>query len=257
MQYAVVCAVALLASILTFFSGFGLGTILTPAFVLFFPVDAAIAMTAVVHLANNLLKVVLVGGAARRDIVLRFGIPAILAALVGAWMLTRLAKLPPLGSYELAGRVFLIEPVKLILAVIMLYFAAWESIPATKEIALPSRWLSLGGLLSGFFGGLSGNQGAFRSMFLLRAGLSKEAFIATGVVIAVLIDLTRLPVYFGHLRRLNWRDVGPLILAAILAAGLGTILGKRLLPTITFATVRWVVAAMLMLIAIGLGSGLI
>lgn len=46
----------------------------------------------------------------------------------------------------------------------------------------PPHWLPLGGLLSGFFGGLSGNQGALRSAFLLKAGLSKEAFIATGTV---------------------------------------------------------------------------
>ena len=33
---------------------------------------------------------------------------------------------------------------------------------------------------SGFFGGLSGMQGALRSAFLARAGLSKEAFVASG-----------------------------------------------------------------------------
>ena len=36
-------------------------------------------------------------------------------------------------------------------------------------LALPSRWLALGGVLSGFFGGLSGNQGALRSAFLLKS----------------------------------------------------------------------------------------
>lgn len=46
--------------------------------------------------------------------------------------------------------------------------------------------------MSGFFGGLSGNQGAFRSAFLIKAGLSKDAYIATGVVAAVIVDLTRL-----------------------------------------------------------------
>jgi uncharacterized membrane protein YfcA len=39
MSYLVVCAVALLASALTFFSGFGLGTLLLPAFALFFPIE--------------------------------------------------------------------------------------------------------------------------------------------------------------------------------------------------------------------------
>ena len=37
MEYVVVCLVALGASALTLFSGFGLGTVLMPAFALFFP----------------------------------------------------------------------------------------------------------------------------------------------------------------------------------------------------------------------------
>ena len=61
MDYFVICAVAVLASGVTLFSGFGLGTVLMPAFALFFPVPVAIAATAVVHLANNLFKFVLVG----------------------------------------------------------------------------------------------------------------------------------------------------------------------------------------------------
>jgi hypothetical protein len=39
-----------LASALTLFSGFGLGTLLMPVVALFFPLDLAIAMTAMVHL---------------------------------------------------------------------------------------------------------------------------------------------------------------------------------------------------------------
>ena len=53
LTYFVVCGVALLASGLTFFSGFGLGTLLLPAFALFVPVDRAIAVTAIVHFLNG------------------------------------------------------------------------------------------------------------------------------------------------------------------------------------------------------------
>jgi uncharacterized membrane protein YfcA len=41
-DYLVVCFVALLVSALTLFSGFGLGTVLMPAFALFFPVPVAV-----------------------------------------------------------------------------------------------------------------------------------------------------------------------------------------------------------------------
>jgi uncharacterized protein len=50
-------------------------------------------------------------------------------------------------------------------------------------------------VLSGFFGGLSGNRGALRSAFLLKLGLKKEVFIGTGVVAAVVVDMAHLLVY--------------------------------------------------------------
>lgn len=40
-EIIIICLAAFLTSILTFFSGFGLGTILMPVFALFFPVDVA------------------------------------------------------------------------------------------------------------------------------------------------------------------------------------------------------------------------
>ena len=58
-QYIVICAVALAVSGLTLFSGFGLGTLLMPVFAIFFPIEVAIAATAVVHLANNIFKLAL------------------------------------------------------------------------------------------------------------------------------------------------------------------------------------------------------
>ncbi len=61
MELLIVCAAALVASGLTLFSGFGLGTLLMPVFALFVPLELAVAMTAVVHLANNLFKVGLLG----------------------------------------------------------------------------------------------------------------------------------------------------------------------------------------------------
>lgn len=61
MDYLVLGVAAFGASLLTFFSGFGLGTIMAPLFALFFPIDVAIAMTGVVHFTNNIIKIVLIG----------------------------------------------------------------------------------------------------------------------------------------------------------------------------------------------------
>ena len=68
MEYFVVCLVALMASCLTLFSGFGLGTVLMPALAIFFPVPIAVGATAIVHLANNLFKLLLkIGRASCRE----------------------------------------------------------------------------------------------------------------------------------------------------------------------------------------------
>jgi len=242
---------------LTFFSGFGLGTMLLPVFALFFPLEAAIGLTAVVHLANNLFKLALLGKYADPGVVLRFGLPALLAALLGAWTLLSLAHLPPLATFDLFGRTLQVTPVKMVVAVLMVFFALLEVHPALSDLTLPPGWLPLGGALSGFFGGLSGHQGALRSIFLLRCGLTKEGFISTGVVIACLVDFSRLAVYAGgfppHLIRDN---AGPLA-AAMLAALLGSFLGRRLLTRVTMRFVQATVAALLFLIALGLASGLI
>ena len=76
MDALLIAAAAFFVSGLTLFSGFGLGTVLMPAFALFFPVPTAIAATAVVHLANNLFKVGLVGRHADWRAVVRFAAPA-------------------------------------------------------------------------------------------------------------------------------------------------------------------------------------
>ena len=45
-SYIIVCGTSLIVAGLTLFSGFGLGTLLMPAFAIFFPVEVAIAATA-------------------------------------------------------------------------------------------------------------------------------------------------------------------------------------------------------------------
>ena len=94
-------------------------------------------------------------------------------------------------------------------------------------------------------------------MFLIKANLSKEAFIATGVLIAVLVDMTRLLVYgidlFSERQEIDWVVVA----VASLSAFIGALLGRRLLKKITLRSVQLLVSAMLALIAIGLIFGLI
>jgi len=248
---------ALLASGLTFFTGFGLGTLLLPVFALFFPLPAAVAMTALVHFANGLFKLALTGRHAAWPVVLRFGLPAMVAAYLGAELLLWMAQGPPLHTYLLGGHAHQITALKLVMALLMAGFALLEVSGLLEGKSLDPRWLPLGGALSGFFGGLSGHQGAFRSVFLLRTGLDKTAFVATGSAIAAMVDIARLGVYFRRWSDLNLSGHGALVAAAILAAFTGALLGNRLLHKVTRRGIQWAVAALLLLVAGLLGSGLL
>jgi uncharacterized membrane protein YfcA len=70
MEYFIIGAAALITSGLTLFSGFGLGTLLMPVFAIFFPIDLAVGLTAIVHFFNNLFKFALLGKHADKTIVL-------------------------------------------------------------------------------------------------------------------------------------------------------------------------------------------
>jgi len=257
MDYLIVSAVAFLASALTLFSGFGLGTLLMPAVALFFPLPLAIALTEVVHLLNNLFKLLLLGRRADKAVLFRFGVPAVLSALIGATMLDWLTNLPPLYNYEYSGKMFAVLPVKAVLGAIILVFVGLELTPRFSALRVDSKFLPLGGLLSGFFGGLSGHQGAFRSMFLLKAGMGKETFVATGVVIAVMVDVARLVIYGSGLPAWDKLDQSGILVSATLSAFLGAYLGAKLLEKVTIVSIQRAVSLLLAVIAAGLVIGVI
>ena len=257
MEYVVICVAAGFTSALTLFSGFGLGTLLMPVFAIFFPVDAAIALTAVVHLFNNLFKLALLGRYAEKAIALKFGLPAIFAAMLGAKVLFRLSGLMPLFHYEWFGRQLEISPLKLVVALLIAGFAVIEFLSTFRGMRFQKEYLPLGGILSGFFGGLSGHQGALRSAFLIQCGLSKEAFIGTGVVIACMVDVGRMVVYSSRFTSMITGENTGLLVAAICSACMGAWVANRLIKKITMRFIQGLVAILLFGISVGLATGVI
>lgn len=257
MEFLVIGSVAAFASLLTFFSGFGLGTILTPAFMLFFPIEVAIALTGIVHLLNNLFKMGLVGLKANWQVVLRFGGPAIIGAYFGALLLLNYSDSTPLYTYRMFNNTFEVHSINLIVASLMAFFALFEIIPSLKKMQFDKNKLIFGGIISGFFGGLSGHQGALRSAFLIRYGLPKEVFIATGIVIASFIDVTRLGLYFSRMKSIEIESNLPILSTAVLSAFLGAYFGRKLLKKVTLDFVQWTVAIMILILAALLAGGII
>lgn len=262
-EYVVLCTVALVCAGLGLFTGFGLGTVLMPVMALFVPVAAAVSATAVVHFANNLFKLALLGRYADRLVVVRFALPAMVAAAGGAWLLGRLAGGEPLATYALLGHMCRVTPAGLVVGSLIAVFAVVELLRPGQRIHVRPRHLVIGGLLSGFFGGLSGHQGALRAAVLINCGLSKEAFVGTSVVASCLVDVTRISVYVwqwlvaGTPRESGLQEhVGPLA-AAIAAAVTGSYIGTRLLPRVRLTQIRALIGLALAALGLALAGGVL
>ncbi|MGB3183234.1 MAG: sulfite exporter TauE/SafE family protein [Cyclobacteriaceae bacterium] len=258
MDLVLIGIVALLTSLLTFISGFGLGTLLMPVFALFLPIQTAISLTAIVHFLNNIFKLLLIGKAAKRDIIIRFGLPAIAGAAVGAYLLSRLMNAGTLYSYSLGKFHADVSVLNFLIGVLIILFAILELKPVgfrqSGKVAGP---LLAGGLISGFFGGLSGHQGALRSAFLIKLNLTKEAFIASGIVIATMVDVTRLSIYFSRIDLVLLSENITYLVVGTLSAFAGAIAGRFLLKKVTLAFVHVFVAAALFILGITVIAGIV
>ena len=200
---------------------------------------------------------ILVGKNADKTVLLRFGVPAVLAAILGSWLLLNISDLEPLFSYEMFGKTFEVFPVKFIISILLIIFASIDLIPYFNKLQFGKEKLPIGGVLSGFFGGLSGNQGALRSAFLIKAGLTKEAFVGTAVVVSTFVDFTRLSIYATRFSKAGLIDNLTLVICATLSAIIGAYIGNKLLKKVTLHFLQIAVAIMLIFISFALGAGLI
>ena len=145
LEILIISILAFFISILTFFSGFGLGTLLTPVFLIFFPAEFAITATGIVHLINNIFKWFLI----RKNIdwltVKNFGLPAIIAAFLGAYLLFVFKDLNLNYNYKLMGEIIKQDFLKLIISNLIKSFKTLFklclvifSFLSSSEIVIPS-----------------------------------------------------------------------------------------------------------------------
>lgn len=231
---------AFLSASLTLMTGFGLGTILTPIFLVFYDVKIAILIVAVVHLSNNLLKISLFGKNISWDILRRFGVLTLFGAFIGAFLQGRMDS----------------SVVKILLGLSLIFLGLKEAVGFGERVRLPQKIDFIGGFFSGLLGGFVGNQGAVRSAYLLNYNIPKETFVATAAIIASVVDVTRIPVYiFSNKDMLA--DNAILLLITTVSAFAGTFAGNIFIKKISLKEFKTYVAVMIIISGILLAMRII
>ena len=217
-------------------SGFGIGSLLTPALAVFLGTKSAVAVVAVPHVVATSVRLWNLRASVDRDVLMTFGLASAAGGLAGAILFAWLA-----------------TPVlTLLLGALLVLSGTSELTGWGGRLQFGGRWSLLAGAVSGVFGGLVGNQGGIRSAALIRFGLPREALVATATATALLVDAARLPIYLAtSLSELL--ELWPLVLVLTTGVIVGTLVGVPVLKAISEDLFRRLLALLL----IGLGLSLI
>jgi uncharacterized membrane protein YfcA len=221
-------AAAVLAGAIASNAGFGIGSLLTPLLAARLGTRLAVAAVSIPHVVGTAARFWMLRGYIDRRVFVWFGITSAAGGLGGAL-------LHGYASNRALAVVF---------GCLLLFVGVSEITGITRRIRLgrSSAWVA--GALSGFFGGLVGNQGGLRSAALLAFDLDRDAFVATATAIGLVVDAARMPVYLlSEPRELS--AMWPLLTWVTVGVLAGTALGGRLLKHIPSRQFRAVVAVIL------------
>ena len=221
-EYLVLVALgAFIAAALTVPAGFGLSTVLTPLVLFLIPPHEAIAVVAIVHGAHNAGKLALLWENVDLEAFKRYGVWLILGSVVGALLQSRVPQ----------------RPLLVILGIALIVLPALTLSEKWTGYMMPESNDRVGGFGSGFMGGLSGHQGALRAMFLSRRISNKMSYAATASILALCVDLSRIPVYLFYRSEEVFSHYG-LTVVLVISALLGARLGKVWLKNIDSILIR-------------------
>ena len=215
---------AFLAAALTVPAGFGLSTILTPLVLFLLPVHEAVAVVAIVHCAHNAGKYIALKDAVDFNAFRRYGIWLVGGSVVGALLQNQVPN----------------DPLLLLVGIFLVVLPVLTISEKWTGYRIPEANDRLGGFGSGFMGGLSGHQGALRAMFLTTRLPDKMAYAATASVLALCVDLSRIPVYF-FFRTEEISNEIPLIVILVISALLGVRVGKKWLQSLKSSQIHNIV----------------
>jgi uncharacterized membrane protein YfcA len=225
-------AIAFVAAAVATITGFGAAMILTPFMALSIDLKSAIVLVAVFHMFSVLVRTVLLRKEVNLHLVLVYGVPSVLAAMVASWIF---------GYMN-------VTPLAWGLAFFIILFSLISLLKPNLRIPQKDSFLAMGGLIGGTVSGLIGMAGGIRTAFLISAPLNKESYIATTSAIAFMTNVSRLVVYLygGSLNRTHLPLIPPFLIAGLL----GVFLGRWFLGRLREGIVRKTVLIALLLIGL-------
>lgn len=214
-------------------AGFGIGSLLTPAIAAATGTKLAVALVSIPHAIGTSIRF----WRFRRDIdwsvVRSFGVTSAAGGLTGAL----------LNTWATSRALELVFGCLLVLAGIS------QVTGYAKRWRLRGALAWFGGALSGFFGGLVGNQGGIRTAAMLGFEVDKRQFVATTTAVALLIDMARVPVYLVT-ETATIARMWPMLVVATIGVVIGTLFGERLLARVPEQQFRVVVGILLLALGV-------
>jgi uncharacterized protein len=163
-------------------AGFGTSIIFLPIALFFVDFQSALVLVAVSHLSTNVGATTFFRHGLNWKLIILFGIPSFFLTIIGAYMV-----------------VYVPQKILItILGIFLLIYSILFLIRPDFNVAASKINTIAGGALSGLLQGLVGIGGPIRSAFLISYNLDKYKYIATLAALAVIIDLTRIPIYFSN-----------------------------------------------------------
>jgi uncharacterized membrane protein YfcA len=214
-------------------SGFGIGSLLTPALALQVGTKLAVAAVAIPHVVGTAQRFWFLRQHVDWRVVRSFGVTSAIGGLAGALLQARASS----------------RALEVVFGTLLLLAGITELTGWMHKVRWSRSAAWVAGALSGALGGLVGNQGGIRTAAMLGYDVPKEAFVASATAIALFVDAARLPVYLAT-QGDEIAGIWPQILVGTVAVVLGTLLGRHILARLSHATFRRVIALLLL----GLGA---
>lgn len=234
-QSITVAVVAFVAGAIASIAGFGIGSILTPLLSLSIGVKLAVAAVSIPHVCGTAVRFWTLRHRVDRRVLVTFGVMSAAGGLLGA-LLHNAASSPSL---------------RIVFAAILIFAGAMGVTGWSDRLRFGRAAASVAGGLSGFLGGLIGNQGGIRAAAMLAFDVPKEAFVATATAIALVVDGVRMPVYAISQGR-ALLTVWPLIAIATAGVIAGTLLGRAVLGRVPEKPFRRLVAALILVLGLAM-----